>query len=233
MSDILDCGHPYGCLEDATDADEARRAPCRWCDEIATSEKEKRYLLGEAAKLKGALVICEEELADSERDNKALVDQLGKQSLMLQPGKHDFGNVEIGYLVMLPGASIDGSGEPLTITNEPLNVKTTTYEPKRINPTRHAETTAESEREPCPECGKPAEIVSFPFGANAPFGLSCGCKTKNEEWLKRSHAQDKEYYGQQNGIHKDHARKCPCDRCRAAGKGEPTKSPCDGEIEGG
>ena len=82
MSKKQCCGHSIDCLEKAT-LDGVATLVCQWCRDIAASEQEKCYLLGEAAKLKSALAICEEELADSERDNRALVEVLGEKAIQL------------------------------------------------------------------------------------------------------------------------------------------------------
>ena len=184
MSEIetLSCGHPIQSL--APPEDTAKwHALCYWCQGLSAVNAEKRELFGEVHRAKKALAASEERIEDLERDNKALKEQLGKQALTLQPGRHDFGDVELGYVVMLPGASIGGPHEPLTITSDPPN----------------ADTLAKSEREPCPECGKPSEIASIPCSPENPLmiRLSCGCETLDRAWLRRAHARERQFNKQQ------------------------------------
>lgn len=189
MSSTDSCEHPVSCFW---------AGECQWCRERDEHHEEVRLLSGKVRQLTDGIAEAYDRIDDLERDNKALTEQLGKQSLMLQPGRHDFGNVECGFVVLLPGASIGGPHEPLTITSDPPN----------------AETPAKSWRELCPKCGKPSEIVSIPFG-DSPMRLSCGCETRDREWLNRSHAQEKRYYAQQKQLHAAHASKCPCEPCAA------------------
>ena len=133
MSEIetLSCGHPIQSL--APPEDTAKwHALCHWCQGLSAVNAEKRELFGEVHRVKKALAASEERIEDLERDNKALTEQLGKQALTLQPGRHDFGAVELGYVVMLPGASIGGPHEPLTITSGPPNADT----PAKSAPTK-------------------------------------------------------------------------------------------------